>query len=118
MSIQNKTLASGRWSRFSLAEQLGNIGSEVERAIYSKSDGNTEESKKAFYRGLELFDLTLEDKRWKLSQLKEIARAREIVCDFLAGDNEYGSDEKFLNDYFMQFALAARNTHYAKVENQ
>ena len=30
--IYHKELASGGWSRFSLAEQLGNIGSEVSRA--------------------------------------------------------------------------------------
>lgn len=108
MSNQKQTLAAGRWFTFSLAEQLGNIGSEVERAISRKNSGDEKESGKALNRGLELFDLSLQDPRWSYPKLKEIARARELVCDFLAGDNEYHSDEKFLNDYFMQFAIAAR----------
>ena len=91
-----------------MAEQLGNVGSEVGRAINWKKKSNFEQMNKALNRGLELFDLTLSDKRWKYSQLKEIARAREVVCDFLAGDNEYHSDEKFLNNYFTQFAFLAR----------
>ncbi len=108
MNAQNQTLAQGRWSTFSLAEQLGNIGSEVERAISWKSQGNQEKSLQALYRGLDLFDLSLADRRWNYPKLKEIARAREVVCDFLAGGNEYKSDEKFLNEYFLQFAVAAR----------
>ncbi len=106
---QHKELAEGRWLTFSLLEQLGNIGSEVGRAINWKNKANTEQMQRALDRGLELFDLTLADKRLKYSELKEIARAREVVCDFLVGDNEYKSDEKFLNNYFMQFALAARS---------
>lgn len=66
---------------------------------------------KALERGLELFDLTLKDKRYKYSQLKEIARARETVCDYLIGDNEYKTDDKFLNDYFTQFVVAVRQKH-------
>jgi hypothetical protein len=34
--------------------------------------------------------VALADARWR-GRLKEIARAREIVCDFLVGDNEYVS---------------------------
>ncbi len=108
MNNQHKTLAEGRWFTFTLANQLGNIGSEVERAIDWKKEGDNEQSIKALYRGLTLFDLSLQDKRWNYPKLKEIARAREIVCDFLAGENEYESDEKSLNEYFIHFAIAAR----------
>jgi hypothetical protein len=111
MNQERKSLAEGRWLKLSLAEQLGNIGSEVERAINWKKEGGSNQMTKALHRGLDLFDLSLQDKRWKYPRLKEIARAREVVCDFLVGDNEYGSDEKFLNDYFMQFAVAARAKH-------
>ena len=107
MNNQHKTLAEGRWFTFTLAKQFGNIGSEVERAIDWKNEGNPDQSLKSLYRGLELFDLSLQDRRWNYPKLKEIARARELVCDFLAGDNEYMTDEKFLKDYFMQFAIAA-----------
>jgi hypothetical protein len=108
-NFQHQELADGKWFALSLDEQLGNIGSEVGRSINWKSKGNAEQMQKALTRGLELFDLTLADSRWRQPQLKEIARAREVFCDFLIGNNEYGSDEKFLNDYFMQFAIAARS---------
>ena len=41
-------------------------------------------------------------------RLKEIARAREVVCEFLVGDNEYGSTAESLDRYFLPFAMAAR----------
>src|ERR1051326_9004886 len=94
-------LANGRWFTFSLAEQLGNIGSEVGSAIHWKNKGDTKSMWSALERGLELFDLTIADPRRTKSQLKEICRAREVVCDYLVGDNEYRSDDNFLNDYFM-----------------
>lgn len=97
-----------RWFGLSLDEQLGNIGSEVGRAINWKSKDNKEQMWKALERGLELFDLTIADKRRTLPQLKEITRAREVVCDFLAGDNEFKTDGRFLDKYFTQFAIAAR----------
>ena len=109
MAFQHQNLANGRWQSLSLAEQLGNIGAEVGRSINWKNKGDEDQSIKALHRGLELFDLSLQDKRWNLPKLKEIARTREVVCDFLIGSNEYGSDEKFLNNYFMQFAILARS---------
>ncbi len=100
-------LASGRWQTFSLAEQLGNIGSEVSRALNWREKKDEEKSFNALARGLELFDLTLGDPRWK-GRRKELARSREVVCDFLVGDNTYGSTPKMLLAYFDAFAIAAR----------
>jgi hypothetical protein len=58
-------------------------------------------------RCLELFDLTLADDRWR-HRRREITRAREVVCDFLVGDNFYGSTAESLDGYFLAFAVAAR----------
>jgi hypothetical protein len=41
-------------------------------------------------------------------RLREIARTREVVCDFLAGDNQYRSTAGLLDAYFLAFAIAAR----------
>jgi hypothetical protein len=49
--------------------------------------------------------------RVSVSRLREIARAREVVVDSLAGSNEYGSTAASLQKYFDQFALAARRLH-------
>jgi len=100
-------LAAGRWFEMTLMEQLANIGSEVGRATRAKSQGNEQRLAGALDRALELFDLTLADGRWR-GRLKEIARAREVVCDFLVGDNEYGSTAESLDRYFLPFAMAAR----------
>ena len=100
-------LAAGRWLDLTLAEQLGNIGSDVGRALRASANGDSERSQGALDRALELFDLTLADDRWA-TRRKEIARAREVVCDFLLGDNEYGSSAETLDAYFVAFAIAAR----------
>ena len=101
------SLAAGRWYELTLMEQLGNIGSEVGRATRAKAQGNEQRLAGALDRALELFDLTLADARWR-GRLKEIARAREVVCDFLVGDNEYASTAESLDRYFLPFAMAAR----------
>ena len=49
----------------SLAEQLGNVGTEVARATRAKAQGNDERSTFALARTLELFDFTLGDERWR-----------------------------------------------------
>jgi hypothetical protein len=93
-----------------LAEQLGNIGSEVSRAIRWRSR-NERLAHGALVRALELFDLTIADPRLRGSgaRLREITRAREVVVDFLAGANEYGSTAASLQRYFDVFAIAARH---------
>ncbi len=103
--FQHQTLAAGRWSKFSLAEQLGNIGSEVSRAI--KAGNDTKRFEGCFIRALELFDLTIQDPRWK-GRLKEITRAREVLCDAFLGGAEYGTTLEDLDRYFFYFALSAR----------
>ncbi len=107
--IQHRDLAAGRWYELSLFEQLGNIGSEISRAV-KWSGRNDELARGAFERALELFDLTLDDPRHRRSaaRLREIARAREVVVDFFDGSNEYGSTAPTLQKYFDEFALAAR----------
>ena len=96
-----------RWQTLSLLAQLGNIGSEVGRAARARDRQQQERFEHALDRALELFDLTLGDPRWQ-GRRREIARAREIVCDFLVGGNEYGSTAATLDAYFLPFAVAAR----------
>jgi hypothetical protein len=109
MAAKHRDLAAGRWHQLSLYEQLGNIGSEVSRAI-RWSSSRPELAEAAFHRSLELFDLTLDDPRHRTSEprLREIARAREVVADFFTGINRYGSTGVSLQKYFDAFALAAR----------
>jgi hypothetical protein len=109
VTVHHRDLAAGRWQELSLVEQLGNVGSEISRAI-RWTGAHEARSRAAFERALELLDLTLDDPRHRrsLPRLREIARAREVVVDFFAGGNRYGSTAASLQRYFDGFALAAR----------
>ena len=103
---RHRDLAAGRWEKLSLAEQLGNVGSEVGRMLRwrGRDEGLVIG---AFERALELLDLTLADPRWR-DRLREIARARELLCDAAAGGSDYGTTLEDLDRYFLAFAVAAR----------
>jgi hypothetical protein len=100
----HRGLAAGRWQRLSLAEQLANVGAEVGRIRGRRAPG---ERNAAFERALELIDLTLADPRWR-GRRREIGRAREVLCDAVAGGPEYGSTLEDLDRYFLAFAVLAR----------
>lgn len=109
MTSKHIVLAAENWAKFSLEEQLGNIGSEVSRAIRARGD-------KQYYwgaisRALELFYLTITDPRWK-GRLKEIVRAKELLCAAALGSNEYNTTLEDLDRYFTYFALIARTKHW------
>ena len=109
--LQHRDLAAGRWWSLSLAQQLGNVGSEISRAA-NWSTRNPRRAEAALHRALELIDLTLDDPRHRRSvaRLREIARVREVVVDFFAGPNQYGSTAASLQKYFDAYAIAARRT--------
>ena len=109
MTVVHRDMAAGRWQELSLLEQLGHVGSEISRALRWTAR-NPDLAQAALYRALELIDLTLDDSRLRRSpaRLREIARAREVVVDFFAGSNQYGSTGASLLKYFDAFAIAAR----------
>lgn len=97
-----------RWNRFSLTEQMANIGAEVGRAINWRKKNNSQMNRNAFYRCLELIDFTINDPKNKNS-LKEITRMREMLVDYFIGENIYKSTDEAWNKYFYFFNFAARN---------
>jgi hypothetical protein len=107
MTTLHPELAAGRWHALSLMEQMGNVGSEVSRALRARRTGNADRERAALDRMLELIDLTIADQRLA-GRRREICRAREVVCDFFFGDNAYGSTPESLDRYFLAFAAAAR----------
>jgi len=104
--IIHKQLATGRWFELSLIEQLANIGMDVERAIQWRKKGDLECGRQAFDRTLELLDLTIADPKNR-KRLKEPCRAREMLVDYFVYDNQYGSSDKFWQNYFFAFNHAA-----------
>ncbi|MBU6214506.1 hypothetical protein KGM48_01535 [Patescibacteria group bacterium] len=102
-------ISKERWHTLSLAEQLGNVGSEVGRA--RKWQGKDEQSFwSAAARALELLDLTREDARWR-ARRAELDRARESVSDALLNGEAYRSSLADLERYFMQFAFLSRGAY-------
>jgi hypothetical protein len=104
--FQHKALADGKWFEMTLCAQMGNIGSEISRAVKWQHK-NPAIYESCIYRAIELLDLTLSDPRLRY-RCKEIARAKEVVCDAWFGGKEYNSTLESLEKYFNQFALAAR----------
>lgn len=107
MKYQHSHLAAGTWQKLSLAEQLANVGSEIERTINWKAKGNADYSLKAFERALELLNLTIADSKNR-TRLKELTRLREALIDYFVFKNEYHSSDEKWRSYFYSFNFAAR----------
>lgn len=107
MNFVHKELSGGRWQKFTLPEQLSNIGAEVGRSINWRNKGKQDYSRQAFFRALELLYLTIDDPKHK-GRLKELTRLYEILVDYFMGENIYGSSDELWEKYFYFFNFAAR----------
>ena len=110
MTYQHQDLAAGRWRQLTFVEQVANIGGEVGRALSWRTKNNSGYAQQAFERALELLDLTLAD-AGSAARLRELARLRETLVDFFAGNNTYRSTEALWRQYFAPFTYAARRNH-------
>jgi hypothetical protein len=109
MTTYHPDLAAGRWFSLSLANQLGNVGSEYERALGCKERSDKARFDHAFARLLELLDLTIADPRWKNHRLKELTRLREVICDELYNEVPEFIHPSDLRAYFLYFGILARS---------
>ena len=89
-----------KWMEMSLAQQMGNIGSEFSRMISLKQKGDLKNAQNSFDRTLELLDLTISQRK-----NRELFRLREVICDLFLDSNIYKVSTKYLKDYFLFFAL-------------
>ena len=111
MALIPATLAAGRWQTLTLAEQLGNIGSELARLAAARQRPDPASADAAAARLFALLDLTLADPRWR-RRLKELTRLREVIGDCAVGGSAFGVDAVTLGAYLLPFALAARHHPY------
>ncbi len=88
----------------SLAQQMGNIGSELGRARRCEAKNDRKNRDAALVRALALIDLTLSDRRWH-ARFKELARFREAVSHWFAESADYDISPEALEDYCTRFAL-------------
>ncbi len=107
MNYQHRELAAGKWNQLCFAEQMANVGSEIERTISWKAKGRQEYSDRAFDRAIELLDLSIADVRNR-SRLKELLRVREALADFFVFDNTYQSTPESWQRYFNAFLFSVR----------
>lgn len=96
------------WAKLDIYEQMGNIGSEVGRAINAQRNGKTKRVDGAVDRALDLFDATTECLiRQKSPRVREVLRSREEFLR-LFFDGTFDEDADNIERYFAQFAVAAR----------
>ncbi len=100
--------AAARWAGYTLAEQMANVGSEVERALRAHAAANPARLSGALDRALELFDLTVADDRWRGRRRREILRTREQFCSVVVGGGAPEGTAARLSRYFLAFAVLAR----------
>jgi hypothetical protein len=110
MSCQHRELAKGKWNLLPFAEQMANVGSEVERTISWKAKGRLDYSGRAFERALELLDLTVADMKNR-KRLKELLRVRELLADCFVFDNIYLSTPESWQRYFRFFHMVVRGKY-------
>ncbi len=89
-----------KWLKMSLAQQMGNIGSEFSRMISLKQKGDLKNAQNSFDRVLELLDLTISQRK-----NRELFKLREIICDLFLNKNNYNVSSEYLKKYFINFAL-------------
>ena len=106
--VLHRNAAAEGWARLELVEQLGNVGSEVERAIRAHEAGRADR----FESALELFDLTAADPRWRGHRCQEILR--EEFCRLFFDPDVPPGSSRGLSRYFLGFAWAARAIHYRR----
>ncbi|PIZ62966.1 hypothetical protein COY17_01470 [Candidatus Saccharibacteria bacterium CG_4_10_14_0_2_um_filter_52_9] len=103
--MSNHVFDKRRWAAMTMFEQMGNIGSEVGRALSAKKRHDESAMRGALYRGLDLIDYTAE--LWavqKSPRTKELLRARELFAESVLTK----AVDPTLEQYFFQYALAAR----------
>lgn len=103
----HKDLTPERWQRFSLFEQLANVGMDIERTIQWRNKGDADYSQKAFARAIELLDLTIADPKHTKGCIKELTLTREALFDHFVNGNNHASTDEQWQKYFYDFAYAA-----------
>lgn len=102
--MSSHVLDTEAWAKQTVFWQMGNIGSEVGRALAAKRQGNDARMYGAFYRGMDLLNTTIDAWVERGKSPYEVLVAREQFAESILTDKE---DPK-LEQYFMQFAIAAR----------
>lgn len=105
--IQSQT-ARLEWAKMPILLQMGNIGSEVSRALKWQAKGRSDRMNTAIDRALELFDWTIAAQQ-HASILREILLAREEFCQYFFDGQDFQVDPEKMLNYYNGFVMMSRN---------
>ena len=97
--------AHADWLTKPITYQMGNIGSEVSRALNWAKKGNAKRANTAIDRALELFAFTIEAHQHTSARLTEILVAREEFCDYFFAGNSWHTDPARMQKYYDGFVM-------------
>ena len=83
-------------------KQMGNIGSELSRALRFHKQQDAAYLQSSLWRALELIGLTI-DAQAGNSRTWELCRFREVVCDWYCGSGVYRVSPEYLANYALDF---------------
>jgi hypothetical protein len=99
-----------RWAKFTLFEQMGNIGSEVGRTFSAGRKQDSDAVFKAVIRTLDLFAATAElVAKSSSSRTKEVLRAKDQYLQIVLSKTFNSVEAQQIERYFMEFARATRS---------
>ena len=93
-----------KWYNLTVTQQLGNIGSEINRARGFEKKNDKEARDRCILRALELVDLTLTDPKWH-NRLSELTCFQEVVYDWFKETHIYQITPEELENYCIAFSL-------------
>lgn len=98
-----------RWSKLTIFEQMGNIGSEVGRTFLAGKRNDATSAEQALVRALDLFEATTAPLlKHKSPRAKEVLRAKEQFLQIYADKMFHSPQAKSLDRYFLNYAIAAQ----------
>ena len=97
-------MTQDQWAKLTLAQQFGNIGSELTRARLWEEKNDFSQREKSFERAFDLIDLTIGDRRW-IKRLAEITRFREVIADWFSRSKEYKITSSQIENYCIHMTL-------------
>lgn len=105
--MNNYMVDRKRWLATDIFQQMGNVYAEVGRTVRAYKSADQTRFEAALTRAVDLFDATIEAHSTSRYRVSEILRARSQFLSLFYGKTR-SEDWDSLENYFMQFAVAAR----------
>lgn len=91
-----------KWWKMSIGEQIGNVGSEVARAIRRKNKNDILGAQEFCIHAIEMLCYTKQDPK-NVHRRKELSYAQEEILDYVLGENLYQNDDQSIMKWYDAF---------------